>query len=219
MDYHASGAMPYDQYPSVSKEGDLLPVDEVASRNLDLMPLTPDRMYEIRLDQFEPELLLTVLSFIYSTEVHHKELQSGPLFNHEILVTLFNMGCYFHFDAFKVAILNIGKKELKKSIKTFPMSNPPLRLTQTQLNMLLAAVRAAYTGDVAEQKFIRGLYVHFFTECYHIVQNDPAFYMEIHRSLVCAGRFRLLPIYDNEFYIIATHYLDLDNIKAYDITN
>ncbi|KAK7994107.1 hypothetical protein PG989_007488 [Apiospora arundinis] len=198
MDYHASGAMPYDQYP-----------------------LTPDRMYEIRLDQFESELLLTVLSFIYSTEVHHKELQSGPLFNHEILVTLFNMGCYFHFDAFKVAILNIGKKELKKSIKTFPMSNPPLRLTQTQLNMLLAAVRAAYTGDVAEQKFIRGLYVHFFTECYHIVQNDPAFYMEIRSVplLVCAGRFRLLPIYDNEFYIIATHYLDLDNIKAYDITN
>ncbi|KAK7994773.1 hypothetical protein PG990_013546 [Apiospora arundinis] len=202
MDYHASGAMAYDEYPLLSKEGDLFLwktgkyadvriICQGQSMMLHRAILTrcpwfktrfqshwsaKDTIHQIRLDQFSPSLLLTVLSFIYSTQVNHQSIQPGMPFDYEVLSGLYNMGAFFEFEEFKIAIINIGIDRLNEGITHFTCGKRLRRFTADQIDRLLAGVRVAYSGNAQDQRSLRGIYVHFFTECYENLRTDSGFY-------------------------------------------
>ncbi|KAK8029593.1 hypothetical protein PG993_010884 [Apiospora rasikravindrae] len=137
-----------------------------------------NNMCEINLDRFSPGLLQTLLSFIYSTQINHDNLLPNTSFSHELLAQLYGLGATFKFPTFQTAVLNTGIEFLNSGIQYFNR-HPRKKMTAGQIDQLMLGLRIAYAGDVQKQATLRGLYVHFFTECWSNVQNDPYFFSQI----------------------------------------
>ncbi|KAK7959335.1 uncharacterized protein PG986_004189 [Apiospora aurea] len=112
------------------------------------------------------------------TEINDNSLQPNTFFDHEVLAQLYGLGATFKFPLFQTAVLNTGIEFLNSGIQYFSC-RPRKKLTAGQIDQLLRGLRIAYAGDVQQQATLRGLYVHFFTECWRNVQNDPYFFGQI----------------------------------------
>ncbi|KAK6857888.1 hypothetical protein PG995_005587 [Apiospora arundinis] len=197
--------MSQQQYPAISREGDLflwqtgkyadvrvtcrgqsmLLHRAILSRcswfksRFDTLWPACDGFYDVRLDQFSPSLLQVILSFIYSTEVHHEKLTPGPRFDYELLATLYDMGNHLTFETFKLALLHIGTAVLNQTIEAIANVHPSRKYITGQIDRILAGVKIAYSGIPEEQGALRGLFVHFFMEIYESVVRDQRFYDDV----------------------------------------
>ncbi|KAK8062724.1 hypothetical protein PG997_014821 [Apiospora hydei] len=110
--------------------------------------------------------------------INDNSLQPNTFFDHEVLAQLYGLGATFKFPLFQTAVLNTGIEFLNSGIQYFSC-RPRRKLTAGQIDQLLRGLRIAYAGDVQTQATLRGLYVHFFTECWRNVQNDPYFFGQV----------------------------------------
>ncbi|KAK8054525.1 hypothetical protein PG994_009592 [Apiospora phragmitis] len=155
-----------------------------------------NNIYEIKLDQFSPSSLQTLLSFIYSTALLGTSRRIGKFsltYLQRSIMKLFSplrssiMKSWPRYMAWEIystspssqtAVLNVGIQFLNSGIQYF-RRNPQSRVPTRQIDQLLEGIRIAYAGDAQKQSTLRGLYVHFFTECFENVQNNPYFFSAI----------------------------------------
>ncbi|KAK8001296.1 hypothetical protein PG991_013518 [Apiospora marii] len=130
---------------------------------------------EIHLEDFPVTSVRTFLCFIYNKEIRHASLKpKDKKFDYEVHAELYNMGTYFNFPSFKVAVLDMGEEYFDKWIRR--QKSDPTMFADAEINDLLSAVGIAYSGSKDDQSALREMYVHFFTECFICVKKDQYFH-------------------------------------------
>ncbi|KAK6836051.1 hypothetical protein PG987_006546 [Apiospora arundinis] len=126
---------------------------------------------EIKLDQFDPSLLQTLLSFIYSTKVYHSKLPpQAQHVDHAVLATLYGMGIFFKFPEFQTAVLHMVNDNIKEGVLMY-QKKPELQMSISTIDDLMDGIRIAFAGSIHDQAALRRIYVHLFVACWKNVRH------------------------------------------------
>ncbi|KAK6857887.1 hypothetical protein PG995_005586 [Apiospora arundinis] len=135
---------------------------------------------EIKLDQFDPSLLQTLLSFIYSTKVYHSKLPpQAQHVDHAVLATLYGMGIFFKFPEFQTAVLHMVNDNINQGVLMY-QKKPELQMSISTIDDLMDGIRIAFAGSIHDQAALRRIYVHLFVACWKNVVSDTYFHDAVH---------------------------------------